>query len=151
LLDEATLFVAGSGPLSAALLKRGEALGVSDRLRLLGSVPHPLMPALYDAADVTLHCSAVEGFANVRLESLSCGTPVVTTEAGEASKVIDRPAAGRIVPADPAAIAAAVRELLADPPRREAVRAAVERFTWERDAAELEDHLRGAVDAWQWA
>jgi glycosyltransferase involved in cell wall biosynthesis len=144
-LEGATLVVAGAGPERRALLRRAARLGVSDRLRLLGSVPQALLPALYNAADVTIHSSLIEGFANVRLESLACGTPVVTTAAGEAGRTVNRPEAGRIVPAEPEAIAAAVGALLADPPAPEAVRVAVEAFTWERNSAELEAHLRRAV------
>jgi teichuronic acid biosynthesis glycosyltransferase TuaC len=147
LIDDATLIIAGSGPEAAALGERARRLGVSDRLRLLGSVPHPLLPALFGAADVTLHCSVVEGFGNVRLESLACGTPVVTTSAGEAARVIDSPDYGRVVAAEPAAMAAAVREMLASPPPRQAVREAVRSFTWARNAAQLEGHLRAAVSA----
>jgi teichuronic acid biosynthesis glycosyltransferase TuaC len=144
-IEGATLIVAGSGPERESLLRRAARLGVSDRLRLLGSVPNALLPALYNAADVTIHPSLMEGFANARLESLACGTPLVTTAAGEARRILDRPAAGRIVPADSGAIAAAVSALLADPPAPEAVRATVEAYTWERNAAELEAHLRRAV------
>lgn len=145
LIEDATLFIAGTGPEGGALQERARRLGVSGRLRMLGSVPHPLLPTLFGSADVTLHCSAVEGFGNVRLESLACGTPVVTTAVGEAARLIDRPDYGRVVPAEAVAIAAAVRELLANPPPRTAVRAAVEYFTWERNAAELERHLRSAA------
>jgi glycosyltransferase involved in cell wall biosynthesis len=102
---------------------------------------------MFAAADVTIHPSLVEGFGNVRLESLACGTPLVTTAVGDGPLIVDRPAAGRIVEADPAAIAGAVRALLADPPPPEAVRAAALGYSWKRQAAELEHHLRGAVAA----
>jgi glycosyltransferase involved in cell wall biosynthesis len=46
---------------------------------------------------------------------------------------------------DPDAIAKAVRELLADPPDPTEVRKAAERFSWDRNAAELRDHLAGLV------
>jgi glycosyltransferase involved in cell wall biosynthesis len=143
----ATLLVVGTGPEGAALREQARRLGLSDRVRMLGSVPHPLLPSLYAAADVTFHGSAVEGFGNVRLESLACGTPVVTTDVGEAARVIDRAGHGRIVPPEAKAMAAAARELLANPPPRALVRSAVDSFTWARNAAELERHLRAAVEA----
>jgi glycosyltransferase involved in cell wall biosynthesis len=147
LLEGATLIVAGGGPERRALLARARALGVGERLRLPGSVPHALLPAMFAAADVTLHPSLVEGFGNVRLESLACGTPLVTTAVGDGRFIVDRPAAGRVVEPEPAAIAAAVRALLADPPSPEAVRAAALGYGWERHAAELERHLRRAAAA----
>jgi len=144
-LDGATLIVVGNGPERAALLARARKLGVAERLRLPGSLPHALLPAFFTAADVTIHPSFVEGFGNVRLESLACGTPLVTTAVGEAALIVDRPAAGRIVGASPQAIAEAVRSLLADPPPAESVRACVRDFSWARQSADLERHLAAAA------
>jgi glycosyltransferase involved in cell wall biosynthesis len=141
-LEQGTLLIAGDGPERSRLEAQVARLGLEDRVRMLGSVPHALTPALFAAADVTLHPSLVEGFANARLESLACGTPVVTTSTGGAAELIDRVEAGRIVDAEPAAIAAAVREILRAPPPDERVRAAAAPFSWERNAAELEAHLR---------
>ncbi|HYI39778.1 MAG TPA: glycosyltransferase [Allosphingosinicella sp.] len=144
-IDGATLIVAGSGPERAALLARAESLGLKPRVRLLGSLPHALLPALYAAADVTIHPSLVEGFGNARLESLACGTPLVTTAVGDAASIVDRRAAGRIVEPDPHAIAEAVKGLIADPPSAAAVRARAHDFSWARQSAELEMHLRTAA------
>ncbi|MEA3054101.1 MAG: teichuronic acid biosynthesis glycosyltransferase TuaC [Sphingomonadales bacterium] len=147
LLEGATLIVAGAGPERRSLLARARDLGVSERLRLTGSVPHDLLPSIYAAADVTVHPSRVEGFGNVRLESLACGTPLVTTSVGDGALIVDRPAAGRIVEADPEAIAAAVRALLADPPQPGEVRAAILGYGWGVQAEALELHLRAAIAA----
>lgn len=144
-IEGATLIVIGNGPERAALLARAQRLGVAERLRLPGSLPHALLPAFFTAADVTIHPSFVEGFGNARLESLACGTPLVTTAVGEASLIVDRSAAGRIVEADPQAIAEAVRGLLAEPPPPAAVRARVLDFSWARQAEELERHLAAAA------
>jgi glycosyltransferase involved in cell wall biosynthesis len=140
-IDGATLIIAGDGPERPALLARARELGVAERLRLPGSLPHAFLPALFTAADVTIHPSLVEGFGNARLESLACGTPLVTTAAGDASLIVDRPAAGRIVEANPTAIADAVNGLLAAPPEVDEVRSGVARFSWARQSAELEGHL----------
>jgi teichuronic acid biosynthesis glycosyltransferase TuaC len=145
LIDGATLIVAGDGPERTGLLARAARLGVADRLRLPGSVPHAMLPALFGAADVTIHPSLVEGFGNARLESLACGTPLVTTSVGDASLLVDRPAAGRIVEADPRAIADGVMSLLADPPSRAEVRARVADFGWARQSEELERLLAAAA------
>ena len=145
-IDGATLVIAGNGPERRALLERAERLGVADRLRMPGSLPHALLPALYSAADVTLHPSLVEGFGNARLESLACGTPVVTTAVGDGPLIVDRPEAGRIVEPDPGAIAEAVKSLLAGPPDAEAVRARVRDFSWTRQSDELERHLAAAAE-----
>ncbi len=114
-------------------------------MRLLGAVPHERMPGLYAAADVTLHTARREGLANVWVESLACGTPVVTTAVGGAAEIVDRPAAGRLVEADAEAMAAAVRELLDRPPAPAEVAAAAARFDWRRHGAQAEKHLRALV------
>jgi len=140
-LPGATLMLVGEGPDRPTLERTARRLGVAERVRFLGSRPHDELPALLAAADVAVQPSAAEGLANVWVEALACGTPVVTCDAGGAREAIDRPDAGRIVPREPAAIAAAVRELVANPPAPEAVRRAAERFSWERNARELFEHL----------
>lgn len=144
-LEGATLIVIGNGPERSALLARARRLGVAERLRLPGSLPHALLPAFFTAADVTVHPSFVEGFGNVRLESLACGTPLVTTAVGDASLIVDRAAAGRIVDPDPQAIAEAVKSLLADPPPAAAVRESIREFNWIRQSEALERHLAAAA------
>jgi glycosyltransferase involved in cell wall biosynthesis len=141
LLPGATLILVGHGPERAALEALALRLGVGDRVRLLGGRPHNELPRWLATADVTLLPTVSEGLANVWVESLSCGTPVVTTDVGGAREVIDRPEAGRLVPREPGAIAAAVREIIASPPDQQAVRRATEKFGWDRNAAELEAHL----------
>lgn len=145
-IEGATLIIAGGGPDYALLRERAAALGVEDRLRLTGLVPYDRMPALYVAADVTVHAASLEGFANVRVESLACGTPVVTTAPGGADELIISSLAGRIVAGTADAIAAAVRELILDPPAAASVAATVDRFSWERNAAEMEAHLRALAE-----
>lgn len=146
-LEGATLIIVGQGPDRRMLEKRVTDLGLGNRVRLMGRLPQALLPHLYAAADVTLHTAELEGLANVWIESLACGTPVVATETGGAWEAIDRPEAGRVVAPDALAIAAAVRDLIASPPSPQAVARAADRFSWERNAAELEAHLRAALSS----
>jgi glycosyltransferase involved in cell wall biosynthesis len=135
----ATLLLVGDGPERAALEAQAAALG--PRVRFLGSRPHGELPSLLGAADLMVLPSEREGLANVWVEALACGTPILITDVGGAREVLDRPEAGRIVARDAGAIAAAARAMLAEPPAQDAVRRAAERFSWERNAAELLDHL----------
>ncbi len=141
----ATLMLVGDGPDRSALEKLAQRLGLADRVRFLGNRPHAELPALLAAADVAIQPSAYEGIANVWVEAMACGTPVVTCDVGGAREAIDRPQAGRLVAREAGAFADAVRALLADPPPQHAVRASAERFSWERNAAELFSHLSGIV------
>jgi glycosyltransferase involved in cell wall biosynthesis len=140
-LPDATLMLVGDGPDRGALEGLARRLGVDGRVRFLGGRPHEELPALLGAADVAVQPSSAEGLANVWVEALACGTPVVTCDVGGARDAVDRPAAGRLLARDAEAIAAAVRELLAAPPAAEAVRAASEKFSWTRNSAELFEHL----------
>ena len=144
-IPEAILILAGDGPERAKLERDAAAAGLSHRVRFLGVQPHEALPALLAAADVMVLPTVSEGLANVWVEALACGTPVVTSDVGGAREVVDRPEAGRLVPREPGAVAEAVNDLLADPPRQAAVRAAAERFSWERNAAELHAHLAALV------
>jgi glycosyltransferase involved in cell wall biosynthesis len=140
-LPEANLFLIGQGPDRRALeaMIRHKRLG--GRVRLLGARSHAEVAMLMAAADVMLLPSYSEGLANVWVEALASGTPVVTCDVGGAREVIDRPEAGALVPHEPDAIAAAVARILADPPGQAKVRAASERFSCEANCRSLFDHL----------
>jgi len=144
-LPGATLLIAGEGPERPALEALIARLGLGPRARLLGSVAPAEMPGLLAAADLMLLPSEREGLANVWIEALACGTPILIADVGGAREVLDRPEAGRRVERDPAAIAAAAREMLASPPDPAAVRRSAERFSWDRNGAELHAHLAGLV------
>lgn len=145
-LPGVSLIVAGDGPERARLAAMIAALGVGDRVRLAGAVAHDRVPALLAAADVMALASTSEGLANVWVEALACGTPIVVPDIGGAAEVVTDPAHGRLVAADPAAIAGGIAALVADPPPVEAVRAGATRFTWEANTAALYDHLTRLVD-----
>jgi glycosyltransferase involved in cell wall biosynthesis len=130
-LPEVTLVIVGDGPQAAALERLAAQLGVSERVRFLGAMPQERLAILYSAADALVLASSREGLPNVLLEALACGTPVVATAVWGTPEIVAAPAAGRLVhPRTPEALAAAIRDLLADPPRRAAVRAYAERFAW---------------------
>ncbi len=138
-----TLLFAGQGQYRRSLEKMAEELGVDRRIGFLGSVPHDRLPRIYAAADVMALPSSSEGLANAWVESLACGTPIVITDVGGARELLDRPEAGKIVDRDPEAIAAAIGDILYNPPEREAVRDTALRFTWEANADLLLHHLKG--------
>jgi teichuronic acid biosynthesis glycosyltransferase TuaC len=130
-LPDMILIIVGEGPEKAALQRLARDLHLGERVRFLGTMPQQQLPTVYNAADALVLASAREGFPNVVLEALACGTPVVATAVGGMPEIVRVPAAGRLVQErTPEAIAAALRDLLADPPARAAVRAHAERFGW---------------------
>lgn len=141
-LPGAILILAGTGADENALKSQAERLGVAERVRFLGAVPHGDLPVVLNAADVFVLPTASEGLANAWVEALACGTPVVTTAIPGAQELITDAAWGRMVPRDGAAIAAAIEDLLADSPDPDAVQAAVAEYSWEANAAALVAHWR---------
>jgi glycosyltransferase involved in cell wall biosynthesis len=139
-VPEAHLVIVGDGPERAMLEQLSRRLEAAERVHFAGSVDHAYLATALAAADAMVLPSASEGLANAWVEALACGTPLVISKAGGAREVVTGPEAGRIVAREPAAIAAAVRELIAQPPAREAVVRCAERFSWEAHAAALATH-----------
>jgi glycosyltransferase involved in cell wall biosynthesis len=126
------LVIVGEGPerdrLNALILR----LGLGDRVRLAGSRPHAELPLWYGAADASVLSSSRDGWANVLLESMACGTPVVASPIWGNPEVVRAPAAGVLTGENSAGgIAEAVRQLFASLPAREATRAYAEPFSWD--------------------
>jgi len=140
-LPGASLLIAGEGPERRALAALAERLGVAARVHMLGARPHAELAKLYGAADALVLASTREGWANVMLEAMACGTPVVAGPAWGSREAISAPEAGLVLDeVGPGSIAAALRRLLANPPARRATRAHAERFGWDattRGQAEL--------------
>ncbi|MEA3262103.1 MAG: glycosyltransferase [Pseudomonadota bacterium] len=146
-LPGAILLLAGKGEDEAMLRSLAAQLGVAERVRFLGPVPHAELPILLNAADVFVLPSSSEGLANAWVEALACGTPVVTTPIPGAQELITDPDWGRLVARGGAAIAAAVSELLAERPSPERVQEAVAGMSWQANAAALVEHWRRLAGA----
>lgn len=119
------LVIGGSGDLDAELRARVRDHGLTDRVRFVGLLPQDAVADLVAAADVvvvpSVHDAAgnVDGLPNMVLEALASGTPLVATTAGGIPSVVQHGETGLLVPErEPAAIAAAVGELLRQPERR---------------------------------
>jgi glycosyltransferase involved in cell wall biosynthesis len=136
-LPGAHLALAGAGEDEAKLRAQARHLGLDERVHFLGQVSHDVLPRLMAAADVMVLPSASEGLANVWVEGLACGTPIVIPDIGGAREVVRSSTAGRLVERNPAAIAAALRDILNAPPPQAEVAANAERFSWDRNAETL--------------
>ena len=122
----AELHVAG-GPEAAALAADPEAcrlrglareLGVAERLVLHGRLGRDELPSLVRSADIAVCAPWYEPFGIVPVEALACGIPVVASAVGgQIDSVVHGVTGLHVPPRDPAALAAALRELLADPDR----------------------------------
>jgi len=125
------LLIAGDGPDRRALERLAVEEGVADRVRFLGSVDQNRLREIYNAVDALVLASSREGWANVLLESMACGTPVVASAVWGTPEVVARPEAGVLMPSlDPQGVAEGVRRLFAAYPDREATRRYAEGFNW---------------------
>jgi teichuronic acid biosynthesis glycosyltransferase TuaC len=126
------LLVCGDGPMRTELEALARELGVGDRVRFLGRLRHEELPLIYSAADALVLASSREGWPNVLLEAMACGTPALGTRVGGIPEVIAEPAAGGLISErSSVGIATAVNELFANLPGREATRAYAEKFSWD--------------------
>jgi glycosyltransferase involved in cell wall biosynthesis len=146
-LSRAELLLVGKGESEAPLRALADKLGVAQRVHFLGSVDHRQLPVILSAADAMVLPSSSEGLANAWVEALACGTPIVIADVGGAREVVTAPDAGRIVPREPEAIAAAVRAILAAPPARDTVADYAARFSWQANAAALAGYYEGILTA----
>jgi glycosyltransferase involved in cell wall biosynthesis len=138
-LPDVRFAIAGAGPEAGPLRRLAGELGLEPRVRFLGRVDQAELAGWYGAADALVLASESEGMANVLLESMACGTPVVATAVGGTPEVVDAPAAGELIAArTPDGIAAAVRRLLARDTDRAATRRHAERFSWAETARGLQ-------------
>jgi glycosyltransferase involved in cell wall biosynthesis len=141
-LPNCHLALAGTGENEGSLRSLVASRGLKDRVQFLGHVNHDLLPQLFSAADAVVLPSESEGLANVWVEALACGTPIVVPDVGGARELITSPAAGRLVAREARAIAVAVGEILANPPKQQDVAETVSGFSWDRNGAAI-------VDIWQ--
>jgi glycosyltransferase involved in cell wall biosynthesis len=134
LLDGVHLHVYGDGPDRPRIERAVAAHRVADHVTLHGTVARP--QAALAHAGVLVLSSLAEGFGLVLIEAMATGVPVVATDVPGVRDVVRQGVTGLLVPpGDPAAMAAAIRRLIGDPPLRAQLAAAAgddvrRRFTW---------------------
>ncbi len=113
--NDARLMFVGDGAGRDALLALARELGVADRVILAGFQSDP-MP-FYQTADLFALSSDYEGFGNVIVEAMACGTPVVSTDCPSGpAEILEGGKYGRLVPVDDIeAMASAIAATLDEP------------------------------------
>ncbi|HEB63354.1 MAG TPA: glycosyltransferase, partial [Gammaproteobacteria bacterium] len=122
----------GAGPMEKSLKRQVKKLGLDERVMFLGCLPHDELFQYYSVADGLVLASSREGWANVLLESMACGTPVVATAVSGTIDIVKAPAAGQLI-SDRSAlgIATAIRTLMKNYPDRTETRKYAEKFSWD--------------------
>lgn len=145
------LVVGGASPegdMRPALEQQVVRLGLQATVRFLGPLPPDQLRLPMSAADIFVLSTRNEGWANVFLEAMACGLPVVTTAVGGNAEVVCRPELGQVVPfGDAAALRLAIEQAL----RRHWDRAAIQQYaeanTWDSRVEELLRQFRSLVRA----
>jgi len=114
-------------------------LHIQDSATFLGLIKHEQLPCFYSAADACVIPSYYESFGLVALESLACGTPVVTTDVGDLKSIIRQGETGYVVIDNtPQRLANKIALLLSKPnyDTRSAlsIRASINGFSWSKIA-----------------
>jgi glycosyltransferase involved in cell wall biosynthesis len=141
------LVVVGGGPKLAEYQQLAASLGIGDRVRFTGQVPHADVPGLMQGFDVFVVPSVrdSESFGVAAVEAQACGLPVIVSAVGGRPEVVRDGVTGYVVPPrDPTALAARMLELGQRPELRGLLGAAgrahaVEHYTWDRNAALMLD------------
>ena len=123
-LPDATLRIVGDGPCDAKLRGLARKCGAGDKISFSGALPeNETLRAIADSDVLVLPSRRLpngdrDGIANVILEALALGVPVVTTDAGAAGEVVVDGVAGRLLPspATPDALAEAIVGLANEKP-----------------------------------
>jgi glycosyltransferase involved in cell wall biosynthesis len=136
LRDEGVPFrlrIAGSGPLEATLGDEIARRELRELVQLTGALSPDELPAFFAGIDVFAMPSHREGYGVAALEASASGKPVVATNVGGIPEVVRDGATGLLVPPhDPAALAAALGRLAADPALRRRMGEAGKQFACER-------------------
>jgi glycosyltransferase involved in cell wall biosynthesis len=114
----ADIVLAGHGAQAAALRQLAETLGIAARVRFLGTLAPADLAALFQAADLFVMPSTSETQSMALLQAMAAGLPVIAADSRALPEYVT-PGNGRLVPPnDPAALAAALRPMLAEPALR---------------------------------
>jgi glycosyltransferase involved in cell wall biosynthesis len=141
---QAQLLVAGDGSELAEALRITSAMRSQSRVQFLGRQSRAAAVALFQAAQIYCLPSHGEPYGMTAVEAMSCGKPLVVTDAGGLGYLVDDKGALRVSVGDSERLADALIALIADPARRRAMGEhnrcrVLETMTWDRVTDRLEE------------
>jgi len=130
------------------LREKVRQMNLGRSVHFLGFVPPDRLREPLSAADVFVLATRNEGWANVFLEAMACGLPVVTTDVGGNREVVFEDSLGRVIPfGDSAALLAALNEALSVSWDREAIVAHARRNSWDDRVETLQEEFMAVLAA----
>jgi teichuronic acid biosynthesis glycosyltransferase TuaC len=142
---EIRLYILGEGPLLDKLEELTRKLHMEEKVFLLGSRPNEELAAWFNAADVSCLSSSREGWPNVVMESLACGTPVVATRVGGVPEIIVSPELGVLVEKELESLAAGLQFALSKDWDRNTLVQHAHARDWDQVASQVEQCMDSQV------
>ena len=89
---------AGQGPEKDFLLKKIQELQLAEDFQFAGNVTN--VPEFMNSADFLIHAAKFEGCPNVIMEAMACGLPILSSDAGDISVIVDQGQSGFVYTID---------------------------------------------------
>lgn len=149
---DATMSVAGTGPELSMLTALAQSLGIAAQVKFVGRLSPSEIAELYRSADIMVNTSIVDNSPNSIIESLACGTPVVSSNVGGIPKMVNHDHdAILIAPEQPELVAEGIIRLLKDPELYKKIQQngqfTVSKFYWNNVWECLQAHYQEAAHA----
>lgn len=142
---ELKLYIIGEGEYRPRLENMVRDLGLEGRVCLVGNRSNEEIPLWFNAADASILASSREGWPNVILESLACGTPVIGTGVGQIPEILNSGDLGIVTEQNPEAIAAAIESALGKNWDRALLMNFAHSRPWRTVALESEQYLHSVL------
>lgn len=138
---ELKLYIVGEGEYRGRIERQIKELGLNQRVVLIGNRRNEEMPLWFNAADASILASSQEGWPNVILESLACGTPVIGTAVGQIPEILQSGDLGILTRQDSQAIASAIEGALSRTWDRETLSGFAHSRPWSKVGDEMQSYL----------
>jgi glycosyltransferase involved in cell wall biosynthesis len=139
--------IIGDGNLKNEYINLAKSLDIQNRVFFTGEVPIDNLPNYYRMADVTILPSTTmgEAFGLVLIESLACGTPVITSNLPGVRTIVSNGEDGYLVrPGDVDDLCKKIKQILSLPDRQRDTMGAAgrnkveQKYTWKKAGQQLE-------------
>jgi teichuronic acid biosynthesis glycosyltransferase TuaC len=147
-VDRLRLYVIGDGPQREFLESKAKEMNVVPYVSFVGERANNDLRNWYNAADVFCLASLREGWANVIMESLACGTPVVATNVGGAPEILSTPEVGLLVERNLSSLEEGLRTALNRDWDRLRIHRHVAERTWHQVAQEVKAVFELTLEHW---
>ncbi|MDQ5949278.1 MAG: hypothetical protein QG579_107 [Patescibacteria group bacterium] len=142
-----SLVIIGQGEEGQRLSEQAEQLGVIDRVKFVGFIPHEDIPIYFSICDIFVRPSRSEGFGNSFIEAMAAGLPVVATPVGGIVDFIDDQETGVFCcPDNPKSLAEAIMSLVDNHQLVKKIVAGgyervVSEYSWDHIAQKMRDQV----------